>query len=65
MRGWEYLRETKTEEELLKPGFVLADVGIDLTVSALEIGVAYHGRTAVAGTRDVNHVEVVLLDDPV
>ena len=53
------------EEQLSQPGFVLADVGIDLAVGALEIGVAHDGGAAVSGARDVDHVEVVLLDDAV
>ena len=52
-------------EELLQPGLVLADVGIDLAVSAFEIRITHHRRTAVAGAGDVNHVEVVFFDDPV
>ena len=56
-------RELK--KELPQPGLVLADVGIDLAVGALEVGVAHDGRAAVPGTGDVDHVEVVLLDDPV
>ena len=55
----------KLNEELPQPGLILADVGIDLAVSALEIGVAHDGRAAVPGAGDVNHVEVVFLDDPV
>ena len=55
----------KLNEELLQPGLVLADVGIDLAVGALEIGVAHDRRAAVPGTGDVDHVEVVFLDDPV
>ena len=52
-------------KELPQPGLILADVGIDLAVSALEIGVAHDGRAAVPGAGNVNHVEVVFLDDPV
>src|SRR5450756_2140262 len=55
----------KLNKELPKPRLVLADVGIDLAVSALEIRVADNRRTAVPGAGDVNHVEVVFLDDPV
>ena len=55
----------KLNKELPKPGLILADVGIDLAVSALEIRVAHDGRAAVPGAGDVNHVEVVLFDDPV
>ena len=39
--------------------------GIDLAVGALEVGVAHDRRAAVPGAGDVDHVEVVLLDDPV
>ena len=53
------------EEELSQPGLVLADVGIDLAVGAFEVGVAHDGRAAVPGAGDVDHVEVVFLDDPV
>ena len=52
-------------KELPQPGLILADVGIDLAVGAFEIGVADDGRAAVPGAGDVDHVEVVLLDDPV
>ena len=58
-------RERELETELLEPRLVLADVGIDLAVRALEVRVAHDGRTAVSGTGHVDHVEVVLLDDPV
>lgn len=53
------------QKELPQPGFILADIGIDLAVSALEIRVPDHGRAAVPGAGDVNHVEVVLLDNSV
>src|SRR5476651_2631758 len=52
-------------EEPLQPSLVPADVGVDLAVGALEIRVAHDGRTAVPGAGDVNHVEVVLLDDSI
>jgi hypothetical protein len=52
-------------EEPLQPGLILADGGVDLAVGALEIGVADHGRTAVARAGNIDHVQVVLLDDPV
>ena len=55
----------KLKKELPQPGLILADVGIDLAVSALEVSVAHDGRAAVPGAGDVNHVEVVFLDDPV
>ena len=55
----------KLNKELPQPGLILADVGIDLAVSALEVSVAHDRRAAVPGAGDVNHVEVVFLDDPV
>ena len=39
--------------------------GIDLAVGAFEVGVAHDRRAAVPGAGDVDHVEVVFLDDPV
>ena len=53
------------EEKLPQPGLILADVRVDLAVSALEVGIADDGRAAVPGAGDVDHIEVVLLNDPV
>ena len=53
------------EKELAQPGLILADVGVDLAVGALEIGVAHDRGAAMPRAGDVNHVEVVFLDDPV
>src|SRR5208283_32754 len=55
-------RKRKLKKELSQPGLILADVGIDLAVSALQISVADDSRPAVPGTGDVNHVEVVFFD---
>ena len=52
-------------EQLFQPGFVLADVRIDLAPGAFEVNVAHDRRAAVTGTGDVEHVQVILLDDPV
>src|SRR5579863_10347859 len=52
-------------EQLLEPGFVLADVRINLTVAAFEISIAHERRAAVTRTGNVEHVQVILLDDPV
>src|SRR5208283_5183720 len=52
-------------EQLLEPGFVLSDVWINLTVGAFEVSIAYQRRAAVTGTGDVEHVQVILLDDSV
>ena len=52
-------------EQFFQPGLVLGDVRINLTPGAFEINVAHNRRTAVTGTSDVEHVQVILLDDPV
>ena len=52
-------------EELLQAGLVLGDVRINFAPGAFEVNIAHNGRTAVAGTGDVEHVQVILLDDPV
>ena len=57
------------ERELLKqffqPGFVLADVRINLTPSAFKVDVAHNCRAAVTGPGNVKHIQVILLDDAV
>ena len=62
-------RNTARKRELLEqpfhPGFVLTDVGIDFAVAALEIGVADQRRSAMTGTGDVDHVEIIQSDRPV
>ncbi len=55
----------KLLEELLQSGLVLADVGINLAVGPLQIGVGDHCRPAVPGAGNIDHVEIVFLDDPV
>ena len=52
-------------EEPLHALHVLRDARIDFAVGALEIGVGDQPRPAVAGAGDVDHVEIVLLDQPI
>ncbi len=52
-------------EEPLHPGLVLRDVRVDLAVRALEPGVGNQRRPPMPGAGDIDHVEVVLLDDAV
>src|SRR5271156_995728 len=52
-------------EQLFQPGFILADVGINLAVGAFEVNITHDRRAAVTGTGDVEHVKVILFDDPV
>ena len=58
-------REAELLEQLLHPVGVLGDVGVDLAVGALEVRVRDQRRAAVPRADDVDHVQVVLLDDPV
>ena len=44
---------------------VLADVGINLAIRPLQVGVGHQRRPPVPGAGDVEHVQVVELDDPV
>ena len=53
------------QEQLLQAGFILADVRIDLAVTAFEIGVGDHRGAAVAWAGNEDHVEVVFDDDPI
>jgi hypothetical protein len=52
-------------EEPLDAVPVLPDMRVDLAVGALEIGVGHDPGAAVPGTHDVNHVQIVLGDQPV
>ena len=57
--------ERKLLEQLLQPGFVLGNVRINFTPGAFEVNIAHDRRAAMAGTGDVEHVQVILFDDPV
>ena len=52
-------------EELLHAVLVLRDVGVDLGVAAVQPVLRHHGVAAVAGAGEVDHVQIVPLDDPV
>ena len=52
-------------EEFLHPGGVPADVGVNLAVGAFQVRVGDQGRTTVSRADDIDHVQVVFLDDPV
>src|ERR1700722_21032529 len=52
-------------EKPLHPLHVLRNAWIDFAVSPLEIRIGDQPRSAVSGTGDVDHVEIVLLDEPV
>ena len=57
--------ERKLGEQLFQPGFVLGDVRVNFAPSAFEVNVTHDRRTAVPGTGDIKHIQVILLDDPV
>ena len=52
-------------EELLHAVLIPGDVGVDFGVAAVQPVLGHHGIAAVAGAGEVNHVQVVPLDDPV
>ena len=52
-------------EQLFQPGFILADVRINLAVAAFEVSIRHQCRAAMTGTGDVEHVQIMLFDDPV
>ena len=57
--------EGEALEELLHALLIAGDVGVDLGVAAVEPVLRDHGVAAVAGTGEVDHIEVVALDDAV
>ena len=62
-------RNTAGKAELLEQPLhalrVLADIGIDFAVGPFQIGVRNQRRASMPRPDDVDHVEVVALDDPV
>jgi hypothetical protein len=44
---------------------VLADRRIDLRVGAFQVRIGENCRCTMTGTRQVNHIEIVLLDQPI
>src|SRR5665213_798471 len=52
-------------EQLFETRFVLRDIGVNFTPGAFQIDVAHDCRTAMSGTGDIEHVEIIFLDDPV
>ena len=52
-------------EEALDSVLILLDVGVDLAVGSLKLGVGHQSGATVAGTDDVDHVQVALPDEAV
>ena len=63
--AWDAARERELREQPLHPLFIGRDVRVYLAVGSLEIGVRDQARPAMPGAGDVDHVEVVLLDQPI
>ncbi len=58
-------RERELLEQPLHALLVQRDVRIDLAVRAVEPGIRHEARTAMARAGDVEHVQIVLLDDAI
>ena len=62
---WDAARKGELPEQSPHTLGVLGDVGVDLRVRAVEVGVGHEARTAVAGAGDVDGRLLALLDRPV
>ena len=58
-------RKRELLEQLFQAGFVPGDVRVDVAPGAFEVDIADDRRAAVTGAGKVEHVQVVLVDDPV
>ena len=63
--AWNPARKRELREEPLHALRILRDAGIDFAVGSFEIGVRHQPRPAMSGTGDVDHVQIVLLDQPI
>src|SRR5262249_17167207 len=52
-------------EELSQALFIFLNVGIKLRVGPLQVGIRHHPWPAVSGAADIDHVQVILVDQPV
>src|SRR5277367_2489009 len=59
------VRPGKLAEETLDAVLALLDGWIDFGVGAFKIGICNNARTAMAGPDDVDHVDVVRVDDAI
>lgn len=62
---WNSTGKAELLEELLHPHSIPADVGVNLAVGAFQVRIGDQGRTTVPRPDDIDHVQVVFLDDPV
>ena len=63
--AWDSARERELEKQFLQTGLIPTDLGVDFAVAALEIGIGQNGRRAMSRAADIDHVEVVFLDDTI
>ena len=63
--AWNAARERELREEPFHALLIGGDVRVNLAVGSLEIGVRDQARPAMPGSSNVDHVQVVLLDEPV
>ena len=63
--AWNPTGERKLFEQFLHPLYIPRDVRIDLAIGPFQIGVGDKAGTAVTRTGDVDHVQVVFLDDAI
>ena len=57
--------EGKLLEQLLHTLDILAHVGINLAVGAVQPVLGHHGVAAVTGAGQIDHIQIVLVDDAV
>ena len=63
--AWNTAGKGELLEQVLHARFAGGNIRIDFAVGSFEIGVSDHGGTAMPRTRDIDHVQVVSLYDPV
>ena len=68
--GWRHMagdpaRPGELHEKLPQAVFILGDVRIDFAPRSFQIDIADNGRSAVTWASDVEHIEVIFLDDSI
>src|SRR5262249_35630377 len=63
--AWNAAWKGELLEQALHPFFILRNVWVNLAVGPLEVSVGHKPRSAVTRAGDVDHVEVMLVDQPV
>ena len=57
--------EGKLLEQLLHTLDILAHIGINLAVGAVQPVLGYHGVAAMTGAGQIDHVQIILVDDTI